>query len=171
MNLNTFFKRLIDLVFYLMVPIVVFFPGTILYVLMFPEQTIINLNIPYAENGFSGKALLFSMGFFALFLLFFAGLYQLRKFAGLLLKNRLFSQEVVKRTHKTGTFFTACALGSIIFIGLNALFSYEGKISVPFRTSNLSLLLFLLIVGVLFLLLSDAFARALKLKEENDLTV
>ncbi|MEH6657836.1 DUF2975 domain-containing protein [Leeuwenhoekiella marinoflava] len=171
MNLNTFFKRLIDLAFYLMVPIVVFFPGTILYVLMFPEQTIINVNIPYVENGFSGKALLFSMGFFALFLLFFAGLYQMRKFAGLLLKNKLFSQEVVKRTHKTGTFFTACALGSLIFIGINSLFSYEGKISVTFGSSNFNLLLFLLIVGVLFLLLSDAFKKALAIKEENDLTV
>tara|TARA_R110002020_G_scaffold468191_1_gene692291 strand:+ start:129 stop:644 length:516 start_codon:yes stop_codon:yes gene_type:complete len=171
MKLNKLFKLLIDLAFYLMIPIVVFFPGTILYILIFPEQTIINVNIPYTENGFSGKALLFTILFFALFLLFFAGFYHLRKFAALLLKNKLFSKDVIVSTKKAGQFFTACALGSFVFIGIYSLFTNLGKFSVTFGTSNFNLHLFLLIIGVLFLLLSDAFARALKLKEENDLTV
>lgn len=171
MKLNKLFKLLIDLAFYLMIPIVVFFPGTILYILIFPEQTIINVNIPYTENGFSGKALLFTILFFALFLLFFAGFYHLRKFAALLLKNKLFSKDVIVSTKKAGQFFTACALGSFVFIGIYSLFTNSGKFSVTFGTSNFNLHLFLLIIGVLFLLLSDAFARALKLKEENDLTV
>ncbi|MFI8377595.1 DUF2975 domain-containing protein [Leeuwenhoekiella sp. NPDC079379] len=172
MNLNKLFKSLIDLAFYLMIPIVVFFPGTILYILIFPEQSIINVNIPFTEDGFSGKALLFTLIFFALFLLFFAGFYHLRKFAGLLLiKNKLFSEEVIIRTKRTGQFFTACALGSFIFIGIYSLLTVKSQLSITFGTSNFNLLLFLLIVGVLFLLLSNAFARALKLKEENDLTV
>ena len=171
MKLNKLFKLLIDLAFYLMVPIVVFFPGTILYILIFPEQTIINVNIPFMENGFGVKALFFMIVFFAHFLLFFAGFYQLRKFAGQLLKKKLFSSEVIKSTKKAGQFFTACGLGSLVFIGINSLLTNEGKISITFGISNFSMLLFLLIVGVLFLLLSDAFARALKLKEENDLTV
>ncbi|MGO4913437.1 DUF2975 domain-containing protein [Leeuwenhoekiella sp. W20_SRS_FM14] len=171
MNLNKLFKSLIDLAFYLMIPIVVFFPGTILYILIFPEQSIINVNIPFTESGFGGKALLFTVFFFALFLLFFFGFYQLRKFAGLLLKGKLFSKEVIVSTKKTGQFFTACALGSFVFIGIYSLLTVESQFSITFGTSNFNLLLFLLIVGVLFLLLSDAFARALKLKEENDLTV
>ncbi len=171
MNLNKLFKLLIDLAFYLMIPIVVFFPGTILYILIFPEQSIINVNIPYTENGFGGKALLFIILFFALFLLFFAGFYHLRKFAALLLKNKLFSKEVIVSTKKAGQFFTACALGSLVFIGIYSLLTIKSKFSITFGTSNFNLLLFLLIVGVLFLLLSDAFARTLKLKEENDLTV
>ena len=60
---------------------------------------------------------------------------------------------------------------SQLFINAITSLTNEGKISITFGISNFSLLLFLLIVGVLFLLLSDAFARALKLKEENDLTV
>lgn len=171
MKLNKLFKLLIDLAFYLMVPIVVFFPGTILYILIFPEQSIIKVNIPYTEQGFGIKALFFMIGFFALFLLFFAGFFQLRKFAGQLLKKKLFSLEVIKSTKKVGQFFTAAGLGSLVFVGINSLLTNEGTISITFGTSNFSLLLFLLIVGVLFLLLSDAFARALKLKEENDLTV
>ncbi|WP_028376897.1 DUF2975 domain-containing protein [Leeuwenhoekiella sp. MAR_2009_132] len=171
MHLNKLFKLLIDLAFFLMIPIVVFFPGTILYILIFPEQTIINVNIPFIEDGFGGKALVFLILFFALFLLFFTGFYHLRKFAGLLLKNKLFSKEVIVRTKKAGQFFTACALGSFIFIGIYSLLTVKNKFSITFGTSNFNLLLFLLIVGVLFLLLSDAFARALKLKEENDLTV
>lgn len=171
MKLNKLFKHLIDLAFYLMLPVVIFFPGTILYILIFPQQSIIKVNIPYTEQGFGSGALLFTICFFILFLLFFAGFFQLRKFAGQLLKKKLFSSEVIKSTKKAGQFFTACGLGSLVFIGINSLLTNEGKISITFGISNFSLLLFLLIVGVLFLLLSDAFARALKLKEENDLTV
>ena len=103
--------------------------------------------------------------------MFFAGFFQLRKFASQLLKKKPFSSEVIKSTKKVGQFFTAAGLGSFVFVGINALLTNEGKISITFGISNFSMLLFLLIVGVLFLLLSDAFARALKLKEENDLTV
>ena len=171
MKLNKLFKLLIDLAFFLMIPIVVFFPGTILYILIFPQQSIIKVNIPYTEQGFGSGALLFTICFFILFLLFFAGFFQLRKFAGQLLKKKLFSLEVIKSTKKIGQFFTACGLGSLIFVGINSLLTNEGTVSITFGISNFSMLLFLLIVGVLFLLLSDAFARALKLKEENDLTV
>jgi len=171
MTLNKLFKLLIDLAFYLMIPIVVFFPGTILYILIFPEQTVINVNIPFMVNGFGFKALLFMTLFFALFLLFFAGFYQLRKFASQLLKGKLFSKDVVVCTRKAGQFFTTCALGSLLFVGIGSLLTSEEKFGITFGTSNFNLLLFLLIVGVLFLLLSDAFARALALKEENDLTV
>lgn len=171
MKLNKLFKMLIDLAFYLMVPIVVFFPGTILYILIFPQQSIIKVNIPYTEQGFGSGALLFTICFFILFLLFFAGFFQLRKFAGQLLKKKPFSSEVIKSTKKVGQFFTACGLGSFVFVGTNSLLTNKEKISITFGISNFSLLLFLLIIGVLFLLLSDTFARALKLKEENDLTV
>lgn len=170
MNLNKLFKTLIDLAFYLMIPIVIFFPGTILYVLIFPNQSVIKVNIPYRETGFGVKALLFSIIFFALFLLFFAGFYQLKKFAGLLSKGKLFSRAVIKRTHKAGQFFTASGLGSLAFVGLNSLL-VTSKFAITFGASNFSLLLFLVIVGVFFLLLSNAFKEALALKEENDLTV
>lgn len=171
MNLNKLFKLLIDLAFYLMIPIIVFFPRTILYILLFPEQAVIQANIPYTEEGFGGKAVLFLIIFFALFLLFFFGFYNLRKFSDLLLRNKLFSKKVILRTNKAGQFFTACGLGSLIFIGINSLINNTGEFRITFGTFNFSLLLFLLIVGLLFLLLSDAFARALRLKEENDLTV
>ncbi|WP_416448457.1 DUF2975 domain-containing protein [Leeuwenhoekiella sp. A2] len=171
MILNKLFKLLIDLAFYLMIPILIFFPGTILYILFFPEQAIINVNTPFTENGFGVKAILFTIVFFVLFVWFFLGFYQLRKFAGQLLKQKLFSKEVIKSTQKAGRFFIACGLGSFIFIAITSILTNEDRISITFGTSNLSLLLFLLIVGVLFLLLSDAFKKALFLKKENDLTV
>ncbi|WP_031427017.1 DUF2975 domain-containing protein [Flavimarina sp. Hel_I_48] len=171
MRLNKIFKLLIDVAFYLMVPIVLFFPGTILYILIFPGQTVINVNVPFMENGFGFKAFFFMLVFFALFLLFFLGFYQLRKFAAQLLKQRLFSKEVISSTQKAGQYFTICGIGSLVFIAMNALFTNHGKFSVTFGISNFSLLLFLSIVGVLFLLLSDAFKKALVLKEENELTV
>jgi len=138
---------------------------------MFPQQSIVKVNIPYTEQGFGSGALLFTICFFILFLLFFVGFFQLRKFASQLLKKKPFSSEVIKSTKKVGQFFTASGLGSFVFVVIHSLLTNEGKISITFGISNFSLLLFLLIVGVLFLLLSDAFARALKLKEENDLTV
>ena len=138
MKLNSIFKGLIDLAFYLMVPVVVFFPGTILYILMFPQQSIVKVNIPYTEQGFGSGALLFTICFFILFLLFFAGFFQLRKFASQLLKKKPFSSEVIKSTKKVGQFFTAAGLGSFVFVGINALLTNEGKISITFGISNFS---------------------------------
>jgi len=44
MKRNTFFKLLIDIFFYLLIPVVFLFPGAILYVLVFPDQEIIKLS-------------------------------------------------------------------------------------------------------------------------------
>lgn len=164
MKLNSIFKGLIDLAFYLMVPIVVFFPGTILYILIFPQQSIIKVNIPYTEQGFGSGALLFTICFFILFLLFFAGFFQLRKFAGQLLKKKLFSSEVIKSTKKVGQFFTACGFGTLVFVVVNSILTGDREIHFSLSISNFSFFVFLLLVGAVFLLLSNAFSNKFKLK-------
>ena len=164
MKLNSIFKGLIDLAFYLMVPAVIFFPGTILYILIFPKQSIIKVNIPYTEQGFGSGALLFTICFFILFLLFFAGLFQLRKFAGQLLKKKPFSSEVIKSTKKVGQFFTACGLGSLIFVVVNSILTGDREIHFSLSILNFSFFVFLHLVGAVFLLLSNAFSNEFKLK-------
>ena len=164
MKLNSIFKGLIDLAFYLMVPIVVFFPGTILYIFMFPQQSIIKVNIPYTEQVFGSGALLFTICFFILFLLFFAGFFQLRKFAGQLLKKKLFSSEVIKSTKKVGQFFTACGLGSLVFVVVNSILTGDREIHFSLSILNFSFFAFLHLVGAVFLLLSNAFSNEFKLK-------
>ncbi|WP_416446649.1 DUF2975 domain-containing protein [Leeuwenhoekiella sp. A16] len=138
---------------------------------VFPGTSNYQREYTFYRKRFWGKGNTFTIVFFVLFVWFFLGFYQLRKFAGQLLKQKLFSKEVIKSTQKAGQFFIACGLGSLIFIAITSILTNEGRISITFGSSNFSLLLFLLIVGVLFLLLCDAFKKALVLKEENDLTV
>ncbi|MEE3243256.1 MAG: DUF2975 domain-containing protein [Bacteroidota bacterium] len=164
MKLNSIFKGLIDLAFYLMVPIVVFFPGTILYIFMFPQQSIFKVNIPYTEQGFGTGALLFMICFFILFLLFFAGFYQLRKFASQLLKKKPFSSEVIKSTKKVGQFFTACGFGALVFIVVNSILTRDREIHFSLSILNFSFFVFLLLIGTVFLLLGKAFSKEFKLK-------
>lgn len=173
MKLNKLFKLLIDLAFYIMIPFVIFFPGTILYILLFPEQTIIDNNLPFASTDSGLATALTSLVVFARVILFFIGFYNLRKFAVLLVVNKIFSNKVILHTKKTGQFFTACSILSIIlsiipFISTSYTNNMD-ELPTSFKFSFLPY--FLLIIGVLFLLLSDAFKKTLALKEENDLTV
>ena len=169
MKLNKIFKLLIDIAFFLMIPFVIFFPGTILYVLLFPEQTIIDNNLPFATTDSQFLSILVSLIVFVQVILFFMGFYNLREFANLLLKNKIFSNSVIIRTKRTGQFFTSCSILYIISTISESYSSHSESLNGSFHFSFLPY--FLLIIGIFFLLLSDAFARALKLKEENDLTV
>jgi len=47
----------------------------------------------------------------------------------------------------------------------------SNEYKIEFGVSTIQLHLFLVIIGVFFLILSNAFERAMDLKDENDLTV
>ena len=96
MKTTLFFKLIIDIVFFLLVPVVIFFPGTILYMVLFSEQTIINISIPFATaEGLTGLSLLFCFLFFVEILLFTAGFYHLRQLAHLTFKTKFLTQKMV----------------------------------------------------------------------------
>ena len=169
MNYNSLFKLLIDIAFYLLIPLIFLFPGAILYTLVFPNQEIIKLTTGLvSQNGWLTSLILLSI--YAEYVLFFVGFYNLRKFAALLLKNRIFTKTSVQRSKKIGQFFTICGTSSLLLKLIYAL-SLCKKYQIGFGLSEIELYLFLAIIGVFFLILSTAFKRELKLQEENKLTV
>jgi hypothetical protein len=168
MNYNSLFKLLIDIAFYLLIPLIFLFPGAILYTLVFPSQEIIKLTTrSISPNGWLTSLILLSI--YAEYVLFFVGFYNLRKFAALLLKNRIFTKASVQCAKKIGQFFTICGTSSLLLKLIYALL-LSTEYEIEFGISDIQLYLFLTVIGVFFLILSIAFERALSLKEENKLT-
>lgn len=171
MKLNQLFKLLIDIAYYFLIPVVIFFPGIILYLLVFPDQSVIHVQIPFAENGVGWKALSVLIIVYLEFILFFIGFFNLRKLATLLIKNKLFTTDTVEKTKRIGQFFSLCGASSLVLLFGYSLVVHSNRVGITFGISEFQLLLFLVIIGVLFLLLSDAFKQALAYKDENELTV
>lgn len=172
MTLNSLFKTCIDIAFFLLVPVVVFFPGTVLYMLFFPQQEIINFNIPFMDDGLTIASVVFLFTFFVEFVLFFVGFYHLKKLAGLTLKKKnFFRQDVVLKLKRIGQFFSICGGSSLMLLISFKLATLSNKISFHFGFSETQLLLFLFIIGIFFLMLSTAFKKAIDYKAEKDLTI
>jgi len=149
--------------------VIFLFPGAILYVLVFPEQEIIKLTTGSVSVG-NWATILILLGVYAEYVLFFVGFYNLRKFAALLLKNKIFTKASVQSTKKIGQFFTICGASCLLLKLIYALAASD-KYRIEFGISDIQLFLFLVIIGIFFLILSNAFERAMDLKDENDLTV
>lgn len=162
MTLNSLFKTCIDIAFFLLVPVVVFFPGTVLYMLFFPKQEIINTNIPFMDDGLTIASVVFLFVFFAEFVLFFVGFYHLKKLAGLTLKKKnFFTQDVVLKLKRIGQFFSICGGSSLVLLIGFKLVTLSNKISFHLGIGSTQLLLFLFIIGIFFLMLSHAFEKAI----------
>lgn len=99
------------------------------------------------------------------------GLYFLRKMAIFLLSNRHFSGKISTNLKKSGNNFLVAGVISFtlsILIWLNKL--YGGKLELTFDT-NLLVPLFLMIIGMFFVIQSNTLDLAKEIKEENELTV
>lgn len=169
MNYNSLFKLLIDIAFYLLIPAVVLFPGAIIYFIIFPGQQII-AHLPYSENGVGWQTVLILFIIYVEYLLFFIGFYNLRKFAGLLLKNKIFTVLSVQSSKKIGWFFTACGASCFALKLIYDLF-FSSKSQIEFNISDSLIFLFLIVVGGFFLILSNAFERTMKLEVKNNSTI
>lgn len=172
MKLTVLFKTLIDIPFFFLVPVVIFFPGTILYMVLFPTQEIIPTTIPFQDDGLTTASILFLSFVFIEILLFFIGYINLRKLAALTIKRKTFlTSTVVLKFKRVGQFFSICGGSSLVaLLGFKLYNSFQvGQINLGFSTYYL--LLFLFIIGIFFLMLSSAFEKSIVIKSENDLTV
>lgn len=168
MKYNSLFKLLIDIAFYLLIPLIFLFPGAILYILVFPSQEIIQLTTgSISPNGWLTSFILLSI--YAEYVLFFVGFYNLRKLAALLLKNRIFTKASFQCAKKIGQFFILCGTSSLL-LKLSFTLFLSKEFQSEFGISDIQLYLVLTVIGVFFLILSTSFERAF-LKEENKSTV
>lgn len=108
---------------------------------------------------------------FASYLLFLRALYFLRKVAHLILQNQLFDSEMAQKVKTSGNHFLYT--GMLHFVTLAFVFIgklTEGKLFISYDI-NLLLPFFLVIIGLFFVIQSEAISLAKSYKEENDLTV
>jgi len=104
-------------------------------------------------------------------IVFLRGVYYLRKIARHLLTNKYFSKQIIKYLKISGTHFL---LTGVMFVVIMIL-RWIGKLRVGLfefvYDTNLMVPLFLMIIGLFFMIQSEALLVAKNFKEENDLTV
>jgi len=104
-------------------------------------------------------------------IVFLRGVYYLRKMARHLLTNKYFSKQIIKYLKISGTHFL---LAGVMFVVIMIL-RWIGKLRVGLfefvYDTNLMVPLFLMIIGLFFMIQSEALLVAKNFKEENDLTV
>lgn len=105
------------------------------------------------------------------YIIFLRGLYYLRKMARFLLSNKYFSIKTIENLKKSGNHFLLA--GGISFILNGFLWGNEFYqiITQVIYKPNFLISLFLVIIGMFFIIQSDALSLAKNMKEENDLTV
>lgn len=105
------------------------------------------------------------------YIIFLRGLYYLRKMARFLLTNKYFSEKIIKNLKKSGNHFLLTGIISFalfFILSLNKL--YGGKFELIYD-SNLLIPLFLTIIGMFFIIQSNALVLAKNIKEDNELTI
>lgn len=159
------FKTLVDILY------ILHFVGLIAMVLIIPLGTV---NINQEDMSLEELSLFYwVMLMLSLFtyIIFLRGLYFLRKMARFLLKNNYFSDNIIESLKKSGNNFLSAGIISfaiIVVLWINKL--YGGKHELIYD-NNLLIPLFLTIIGVFFIIQSNALNLAKGIKEENELTV
>lgn len=160
-----FFKKLVDILYYL------HFLGllAIIFILPFGIANINQIDVSVENWTF----LYWGIPILSLiaYIIFLRGLYYLRKVARFLLANNYFSDIIINNLRRSGNHFLLTGillLSLIVIVGLNKLFN--GRLELTYDT-NLIIPLFIMIIGLFFIIQSKTLFLAKNFKEENELTV
>lgn len=160
-----FFKTLVDILYFL------HFIGLIglIFILPFGIVEINQENVNVEDwNLFYWLVAIIGLGAYVIFL---RGLYYLRKMARFLLSKKYFSEKIITNLKKSGNHFLLTGIISLILLvilWLNKL--NAGRLEIGYDT-NLIVPLFLMIIGMFFIIQSNTLALAKNINEENELTV
>ena len=165
MKKSFFFKSLVDYLYILNV-------GGFLLLLITISFGFVEINeIKGSDEDWSVLAISISCVSALTCIVFLRGVYYLRKIARHLLTNKYFSKQIIKYLKISGTHFL---LAGVMFVVIMIL-RWIGKLRVGLfefvYDTNLMVPLFLMIIGLFFMIQSEALLVAKNFKEENDLTV
>ncbi len=165
MKKSFFFKSLVDYLYILNV-------GGFLLLLITISFGFVEINeIKGSDEDWSVLAISISCVSALTCIVFLRGVYYLRKMARHLLTNKYFSKQIIKYLKISGTHFL---LAGVMFVVIMIL-RWIGKLRVGLfefvYDTNLMVPLFLMIIGLFFMIQSEALLVAKNFKEENDLTV
>lgn len=165
MTKTILFKTLVDILYFL------HFIGLLGIILILPFG-IVNINqanISVEEWSFLNWIIVIVS--LTTYIIFLIGLYYLRKMARFLLSNKYFSDFTISNLKKSGTHFLLTGILSlflIILLWIGKL--YDGKLELVYDI-NFMIPLFLMIIGMFFIIQSKTLLLAKNIKEENELTV
>ena len=165
MKRNILFKSLIDILFFFLC----FGILGVIFILPFGS-----ININQAQLKLEDWKVLhwgiFALTFVAYFT-FLTAIYQLRKVAHLMLKNKILTESIALRLKKSGKLLITSGLIYSLIVLLVWIYKlYDGKISFLYDSDSLTPL-FIIIIGVFFLIQSDVIITAKIASEENNLTI
>ena len=165
MKKSFFFKSLVDYLYILNV-------GGFLLLLITISFGFVEINeIKGSDEDWSVLAISISCVSALTCIVFLRGVYYLRKIARHLLTNKYFSKQIIKYLKISGTHFL---LAGVMFVVIMIL-RWIGKLRVGLfefvYDTNLMVPLFLMIIGLFFMIQSEALLVAKNFKEENELTV
>jgi hypothetical protein len=105
------------------------------------------------------------------YIIFLRGIYFLRKMARFLLTNKYFSDSTINNLKNSGNNFLYTGIISFALIVASWIGKLTGGKLELIYDSNLLIPLFLSIIGIFFIIQSNALNLAKEIKEENELTV
>jgi hypothetical protein len=159
------FKTLVDILY------ILHFIGLIGIIFIIPFGTVninqINMSV---EDWSLFYWSIFIVSLFA-YIIFLRGLYFLRKMAKFLLTNKYFSDDTIVNLKKSGNNFLYTGIISFALIVVLWISKLTGGKFELIYDNNLLIPLFLSIIGMFFIIQSNALNLAKGIKEENELTV
>jgi hypothetical protein len=141
-----------------------------------------NFKMVFNFNFFNWKILLVPAITVMNFILFVLAIFYLRKSISPFVKSDFYSKDVTKNLKKAGNIFIFIGTSTIVIqfiaaiylytispkiLQINSLITISNTVIATFDLRSI----FLIIAGLFFLLFSNSFINARKLKQENDLTI
>lgn len=159
------FKTLVDILYIL--HFIGFFG--IIFIIPFGTVNINQVNINVEDwNLFYWLVFMVSL---VAYIIFLRGLYYLRKMARFLLSNKYFSDSIIQNLQKSGNNFLYTGIISFTLFAAMWISKLAGGKFELIYDNNLLIPLFLTIIGMFFIIQSNALNLAKGIKEENELTV
>lgn len=164
MKRNILFKTLVDTLFIFQVIGVI----ALLVEISFGNSRFSIMDIPAWERTWiDWLVLLISLIGYVLFVM---GLYHLRKMARHLLSKKYFDLVVVNHLNKSGNYFVATGIFTfVVFLAWWIMNLTVGNVS--FYDSNVMISLFMIMIGLFFIIQSEVILNAKNFKEDSELTI
>lgn len=166
MKSEKLFKILIDLIFVLQIL------GFITLIFVIPSFTFVKINMQDTSvQNWTIFHWLLLLTSFSSYVLFVFGIFYLRKFSKTLLTEKYFSIYVISNAMKIGKMFVYSGSIMILLYLIQFISRFtNGKIQLVYNTEFV-FSLFIIAIGLFFLILSKILNSGVQLKQENDLTI
>lgn len=165
MKKSFLFKSLVDYLYFLNIG------GFFLLLIFIPFGLVESIQINESDEDWSVLVVSISCISVLTYIVFLRGVYYLRKMARHLLTNKYFSKQIIKSLKTSGTHFLLAGIMFIIIMILGWIGKLsDGHFELVYDV-NLMIPLFLMIIGLFFIIQSETLLLAKNFKEENELTV